>query len=145
MARPNVAIAPARQDRPLGVALLAAFFAFGVAATSLSSFSLLWPGSPLEPIWRLNPRGHEGFRAMGPWAVVLLLAVGTACGGAAVGLWRGARWGSRLAIALLTVNAASDLINAVHDPRTLIGLPIAAAMIVYLRGGRARRYFSQST
>ncbi len=40
----------------------------------------------------------------------------------------------RVAIAVLAANLADDLLGALvrHDPRTLIGLPFAGAMIAYL-------------
>jgi Holliday junction resolvasome RuvABC DNA-binding subunit len=49
-------------------------------------------------------------------------------------MWRGSRWGMRLALAILSVNILGDLFNALmrHDLRTLIGLPIGGAMIAYL-------------
>lgn len=101
---------------------------------SLTVVMLLFPGSILEPLWRLNPRAHEGFATLGAWAVVLMLVVATACASAALGLWRRARWGYISAIVILSINLLGDTMNAVitHDWRTLIGLPIGGAMIMYL-------------
>lgn len=64
----------------------------------------------------------------------MMLVVGTACCFAAIGLWRGTLWGTRLAITILVVNMIGDLGNALvnYDFKTLIGLPIATAIIVYL-------------
>lgn len=45
----------------------------------ISAVSLLFPGSFLEPMWRLNPRAHEAFAGMGVWAVVLMCAVCASC------------------------------------------------------------------
>ncbi len=63
-----------------------------------------------------------------------MAVVGVACGLSAIGLARNAEWGRRLAIGVLTVNLIGDSLNALlrHDPRTLIGLPIAGLMIWYL-------------
>jgi uncharacterized membrane protein (DUF2068 family) len=86
----------------------------------------------------LNPHAREGFAAMGGWAALLMAAVCVACGTAALGLWRCKRWGYWTALAILTINLtinlAGDATNAVigHDWRTLAGLPIGSAMIVYL-------------
>jgi hypothetical protein len=132
--------------RPLGVGLLAGFFLAGTIMCFTAAVALLWPGGPLEPMWALNPRARGGFDAMGRWAIVLMGVVGAACGSAAAGLWKGRRWGRRLAIALLSVNVAGDLANAIlaRDARTLIGLPIAGALILYLvRNRRVRRYFGE--
>lgn len=95
---------------------------------------LLFPGSALEPLWRLNPRAREGFATMGWWSVILMAAVCVACSTAALGLWRRKRWGYWTALAILAINLAGDMANAViaHDWRTLIGLPIGGAFIAYL-------------
>jgi uncharacterized membrane protein (DUF2068 family) len=102
--------------------------------SGLAAVTLLFPGSVLEPLWRLNPRARDGFAAMGSWAVLLMVLVCVACGMAALGLQRCKRWGYWMALFILTINLAGDTANAViaHDWRTLMGLPIGGAMIVYL-------------
>ena len=115
--------------------LLVAFFVFGAVACTITVTALLFAGSVLDKVWRLNPDAHAGFLRIGRfWSVLLMTAVGTACGGAAFGLARSAEWGRRLAIAILSVNLIGDSINALvrQDPRSLIGLPIGGAMIFYL-------------
>ena len=113
---------------------LASFFAFGVSICLLTIALLLFPGTALDELWRLNPDAHAVFQAIGGWSIAIMLLVGTACLIAAIGLWRGTLWGTRVAILILVVNMIGDLSNALlnYDFRTLIGLPIAAAMIVYL-------------
>jgi hypothetical protein len=71
---------------------------------------------------------------MGLWSVLLMAVVCVACGMAALGLRRCKRWGYWTALSILTINLAGDTANAViaHDWRTLMGLPIGGAMIVYL-------------
>jgi hypothetical protein len=120
--------------RPTGIAALCCFFLFGAVMSGLAAVLLLFPGSVLEPLWRLNPRAREGLAAMGLWAVLLMAAVCLACGAAALGLRRCKRWGYWMALAILTVNLVCDTANALiaHDWRILIGLPISGAMIVYL-------------
>lgn len=132
--------------RPLGVTLLSFFFLLGASMCLLSLLALALPESFLRSIWRLNPAAHLAFSAMGPWAFLLMVLVGFACATAAVGLTTCAEWGRRLAIAVLGVNLVGDMANAIarQDPRTLIGLPIGAAMIAYLMRGAVRRCFAQS-
>ncbi len=71
---------------------------------------------------------------MGLSAPLLMAMVCVACGMAALGLRRCKRWGYGVALSILTINLVGDIANAVmaHDWRTLIGLPIGGAMIVYL-------------
>lgn len=102
--------------------------------SGLTVAMLLFPGSALDPLWRLNPRAHQGFAAMGTGAVLLMAVVCVTCIVAAIGLWRCKRWGLWIAIAILSINLAGDTTNALlgHDRRTLIGLPIGLAVTVYL-------------
>ncbi len=96
--------------------------------------ALAFPGTFLEAIWRLRPDARADFQDIGDWSVALMALVGAALGLAAFGLARGAEWGRRLAVGVLTVNLVGDLFNAVFrgDLRTLIGIPVGALMIWYL-------------
>jgi hypothetical protein len=68
--------------------------------------------------------------------------VGTGCAFAAIGLWRGALWGTRLAVIILSLNLVGDLLNAFirRDFRALIGLPVGGAMIFYLTQFRPKKF-----
>ena len=112
----------------------AAFFAFGATMCALTSFLLLFPGTALDSLWRMNPDAHAAFNSIGRAAFLIMFAVGFACAFAAVGLWRKTTWGIRLALIILSLNIVGDLFNALvrHDYRALIGLPVGGAMIFYL-------------
>jgi uncharacterized membrane protein (DUF2068 family) len=112
----------------------ATFFVFGTTMCTLTVFLLLFPGTSLDSLWHLNPDAHQAFDSLGKIGVALMLVVGAACAFAAIGLWRGYRWGVWLAMIILSLNIIGDLFNALarHDYRALIGLPIGAAMIFYL-------------
>jgi uncharacterized membrane protein (DUF2068 family) len=120
--------------RPLGMTLLAAFFCFGAAMCSLTIVLLLFPGTAVDSLWRLNPEAHLAFLSIGNAALLLMALVGIACLCAAVGLWRSSRWGILIALVILSLNIVGDLLNALmrHDYRALVGLPIGGAMIFYL-------------
>jgi len=136
---------PALPSRPGGITALAVFFAAGAAVCLVTAVALLFPGSVLEPIWRLNPRARAGFAALGAWAPALLAVVGLACAAAGRGLWTGRRWGHRLAIALLAVNLAGDTANVVlgTEPRAMVGIPIVALLLLFLATRRVRAYFAE--
>jgi uncharacterized membrane protein (DUF2068 family) len=116
------------------IKLFAAFFTFGAIMCALTIFLLLFPGSALDSLWKLNPDAHTGFQSIGKAAVLIMLAVGLACLVAAIGLWRNTVWGVQLALVILSFNIVGDLFNAVvrHDYRAVIGLPIGGAMIFCL-------------
>ena len=83
---------------------------------------------------------------MGRWAIVLLAAVGTSCATAAIGLWRGAIYGYRFAFVLITVNLIGDIINTLLgiEPRAIVGVPIALAILIYLVSKPVRLFFQNS-
>jgi uncharacterized membrane protein (DUF2068 family) len=120
--------------RPFAVTALIVLFAIGTCASFLSAVSLLFPGSLLEPIWRLNPNARAGFSQIGSWAIVLMMAVSIACIFTAVGLWRRRRWGYWLAVVILVINLAGDVVNVVMgtEPRAVFGIPLAGAILAYL-------------
>ena len=129
--------------RPVGLTILAAFFAFGSLMALLASLGLLLPGGVLEPMWRLNPQAQVSLTALHSWGVVLMLTVGIACALAAIGLWTRAMWGHHLAVGILAVNLVGDGLNVIvrGDLRALIGLPIGGAIILYLLRSRVREQF----
>lgn len=112
----------------------AAFFAFGAAMCTLTTGLLLFPGTTLDSLWRLNPDAHFAFQSFGNWSVALMVTVGIGCALAAFGLWQGTLFGVVLALIILSLNIIGDLFTALirHDYRALIGIPIGGWMIFYL-------------
>ena len=105
----------------------------------LTIASLLFPGTALDSLWLLNPDAHRAFQSLGNLSILLMMIVGGGCAFAAIGLAKNRAWGRTLALTILALNLVGDSINAFarHDLRTLIGLPIGGAMIVYLLRARA--------
>jgi hypothetical protein len=133
---------PARR-RSIGIIALSIFFALGFLVALSTSIALLTPGGPLEPIWGLNPRARQQFGRLGGWALVILLPVAGACALASIGLWRLRRYGYFLAVVLLVVNLAGDLVNVLlgMEPRAAIGIPIAGSIVAYLLSRPVRQRF----
>ena len=129
--------------RPGSVAGLAVFFGSAAVVSVVAAAAVAFPGGALEPMWRLNPRAREGFAAMGPWAVALLVAVGLACTLAARGLWTGSPWGRRLAFGILAVNLVGDAANALilGDLRSAVGVPVVLLLSLPLLSKRGREFF----
>lgn len=119
---------------PIGMKSLAVFFAFGACMCALTIWLLLFPGGSLDALWRLNVEAHAAFQRIGGLSILLMAIVGVGCAIAAIGLAKNAKWARWVGILILAVNLVGDLTNAFvrHDLRTLIGVPIAGAMIFYL-------------
>jgi|SRR5687768_7526550 len=133
--------------RPRAVAALTIFFAAGATISLIAGISLLRPKSFLEPIWRLNPRAYENLARLGLWAGLLLSTISMLCAAAAIGLWRGSRWGYWLAVGLILTNLLGNVINVAlgTEPRAIVGVPTAAALLAYLIvSEKVRDFFSKS-
>ena len=132
------------QKRSRGISALSIFFLAGALISFTAGASLLFPGSFIEPMWRANPRAHAHLSELGRWAAGLLFAVSMSCGLAAIGLWRRARWGHKLAVGLIAINLVADVANTVMgtEPRAIVGVPIALAILIYLLSKKVRDYFS---
>ena len=131
-------------SRPVGIAALSVFFALGAAIACTAAVSLAFPESPLEILWRLNPRARTELGGLGLWSAALMLVVACACAASAVGLWRGARWGQVVALGVLAVHIVGDTLGALTgvEPRAVVGIPIVGLLIGYLLSARARRFFA---
>ena len=131
------------RDRPAGVTALACLFALGTLAAGLSAISLLTPGGPLEPMWRLNPHARDAFSRMGMWAPLLLGVVSLACAASAYGFFAGKRWGYPLPVGGLVINLAGDVLNSAlgTEPRAIVGVPVVALILWYLSSRRVRDFF----
>jgi hypothetical protein len=134
----------AQVSRPFGITALIIFFFAATGIALVTAISLLFPHGFLESIWKLNPRARISLGAIGVWAPLLFFVVAVACATAAIGLWRGARLGYWIAIAILTINAIGDLVNAIlgTKQRALIGIPVVVVILAYLFSRKVRSFFS---
>jgi len=130
--------------RPVGVGTLSFFSLVGAVVAGVAAVSLAFPGSLLEPMWQLNPRGHQGFERMHGWAVLLLAGVSGVCGITGIGLWRRRRWAYTLAVAGLSIHLMGDILSVVSgtEPRAIIGIPIVVALLVYLSRSHVKGTFA---
>ena len=125
------------------ITALSIFFMVGAVISLTASMSLLLSNNFLDSIWRLNPRAHQNLSSLGLWAVVLLSIVSVFCASAAVGLWIGSRWGYWLAVGLIAANLVGDITNVLLgiEPRAIVGVPIAGAILAYLLSKKVRESF----
>jgi hypothetical protein len=143
--RPGDAFDIAEMKRPFGIGALGLFSLVGAVLAGVSAISLAFPGSALEAIWQLNPRGHQGLARMHGWAVLLLAAVSIACAVTGFGLLHLRRWGYAFAVAGLSIHLVGDILNVALDiePRAIIGIPIVIGLLAYLRRPDVRRAFGE--
>jgi hypothetical protein len=127
----------------IGISLLGAFFVFGTSMSGLSALTLFFPGTAIDQIWRINPDGHAQLLAAGPPAAAGMALLSVIMLTTAWGLFSRRRWAWWTAVAVLTVNAISDMTAAIvsHNPQTLIGVPIAALVVWWMSRPNVRALF----
>ena len=110
---------------------------------SLAGTTLVWPGSPLDRIWILNPHAHEELAPFGKAAGIPLMLLAATLAVASAGWFKRRRWGWWLAVVIIATQVLGDLVNIFRGDllRGGIGLPIAGALLFYVLHPRLRSAF----
>ena len=131
-------------DKPRGFFAIGVFLFFGATITALAAVTLLWSGTVLDRVWRLNPRAHSQLlphrHLFGPMFVVLSAALMVA----GIGWFRRQRWGWRLTVATIATQVLGDVLNGIQGDfvRGGIGIILAATLLLYLLRPAVRNAFA---
>ena len=127
--------------RPAFVTAIAIAFLVAAAFSLVVVGALVAPRSVLAVVWRMNLQAHLDFLRLGGLGVVLMLTLTVAAMLTALGLWVGTKWGWRLAATLLAVNMVADALRGLTvEPQAAIGVPIVAAILLFLARSPVRRW-----
>lgn len=123
--------------------LLGVFFVFATLMCALAAWSLLDPDGPAAAIWILKVEQYRTMLAMGPIAGFGFLFLAAIMGLTSVGCFAATRWGWRLAVALIGLNALADGARALTGELVegLSGLVIAGGLLWVLLQPRIRQLF----
>ena len=132
---------------PPGFTAIGIFLFFGALMAGVASATLLWPGTPLDRIWELNPTAYAQLAPQGRivGALFLPLSVALACAG--IGWFRRRFWGWRLAVAIIGIQVLGDIVNCVRGDllRGGSGVIIAGALLFYLLRPLVRTVFARDS
>jgi hypothetical protein len=120
------------------------FFFFGAAMAILAAITLLWRGTALDHVWRLNPRAYGQLQPLGPAAGIPFLCLGLALAAAGFGWFRRRIWGWRLAVGIIAIQILGGFINCIRGDwlHGAIGVVIAGALLLFLLRKAVRGAFS---
>jgi hypothetical protein len=126
---------------------MAVFLVFGATMATLAGITLFFPGSFLDPIWRLNPEAGEQLRQLGRGIGVAFLGLGAAMVAAAIGWIKRRFWGWALAVIIIASQVLGDLVNALRGEflKGAVGVVIAAALLAYLIRPVTRGVFEKNS
>lgn len=133
-------------SRPSGFVPIGVFFVFGAVMAAFAAVTLLFPGTFLDALWALNPRGHEGLAFLGRVAAVPFCILSPALALTSIGWFRRRRWGWALGVTVIAINLAGDLGQLAFGERWkgALGLAIAGLLLFYLSRPNVRNYFRRS-
>jgi len=128
---------------PRGFSAMGVFLFFGATMAALAAITLLWPGTPLDHAWALNPRAHKELAPLGPPAGAAFLVLAAALALAGTGWFRRRRWAWWLATAIIATQIAGNLVNLVLKRylEGAVGITIAGALLAYLLSRNIRGVF----
>jgi len=130
-----------------GLAAVGIFLLFGASMASLAGITLALPGTKLDHIWALNPAAHRQLAPLGRTVGILFLALAAVLLLAAVAWRRRRRWGWRLTVLIIAVQALGDAINLARGDllRGGVGAVVAGCLLVYLLSPGVRRAFPDTS
>jgi len=102
------------QKRPRGFVPIGAFFFFGATMALYAGVTLLYPGTVLDRLWDLNKSAHAQLAPLAKVAGPGFILLSASLCAAAIGWFRRRRWGWFLGTAIIVINAAGDLANAIR-------------------------------
>lgn len=110
---------------------------------ALAGVTLVWPGTSLDRMWRLNPRAYAQLVPLGRAAGIPFLLLGFALAVASVGWFKLRIWGWRIAVAVIAIQVLGDGVNLFlkHFVEGAVGVAIAGALLFYLLSAKVRGIF----
>src|SRR4051812_25221181 len=110
---------------------------------TIVGFTLAFPGTALDKMWALNPRGYAGLRPLAPTVGYAFFTMTLLLGSAAYGWFHGRWWGWWLTVLIIGFQLLGDVINILRGDllRGATGLVIAGALLAYLLNGNVQRVF----
>jgi len=108
----------------------------------VAGLSLLWPGTILDMLWKLNPAAQTEFVRGGRLVGLLLLCLGIMTSVAGVGLVKGKTWAWWLTLLLLVAVGAVNLIRLLAgDPGEVFGTPFTLGLLWLHVQPKVRKFF----
>ena len=120
------------------------FLFFGASMASLAATTLLWRGTALDRLWKLNPTAYKQVAPLGRIVGILFLVLGAALITAGVGWFRRRLWGWRLAVVIVSTQVLGDVVNCVRGDwlRGGTGVIIAGGLLLFLLRSKIRAAFA---
>jgi hypothetical protein len=138
--QPRLAVRP----QTPGFTAIGIFLFFGASMASLAATTLLWRGTALDRLWKLNPTAYKQVAPLGRFVGILFLVLDAALITAGIGWFRRRLWGWRLAVVIISTQVLGDVVNCVRGDwlRGGTGVIIAGGLLLFLLRSKIRAAFA---
>ena len=132
---------PSASQAPLTAVGIFLVFASIMALTAAAL--LIWPGTSLDRLWRLNPVAHHRLAPLGKAVGIPFLGLSALLAFAAVGWFKRRFWGWLLAVGIIAAQLTGDVVNLLLGRylEGATGILIAGALLLYLLRPKTRAAF----
>jgi hypothetical protein len=126
-----------------GLTAVGIFLVFGSLMVLLAGISLLWKGTALDQMWRLNPHAYQRLEPFGKSVGIPFLILAALLALAAIGWFQRCRWGWWLAVSIIATQVLGDAVNLFRGQflQGATGVLIAGALLLYLLRPQTRGAF----
>lgn len=128
---------------PRGFRAMAVFLFFGATMAILAGFTLVFRGTPVDNMWRLNPKAFQQLALLGRGIGIAFLVLSCALLCSAIGWLRRRYWGWLLATIIIVIQVIGDLVNAIRGEisQGIFGVAIAGLLLLWLLQPHVRGAF----
>jgi len=127
----------------LAFTAIGVFLFVGALMASYAATTLLWPGTPLDRLWELNPKAYRQLVPLAPMVGLLFLLLCACLVTAGLGWFRRRLWGWRLTVAIIAIQLLGDTFHCLQGDSLGggVGVIIAGGLLLYLFRPAIRRIF----
>jgi len=135
---------PAGGSTPPGFTAIGVFLYAAAAIATFAATTLLWPGTPLDRLWAMNPNAYKQLAPLRFIFGTMFLLLAGALITAGIGWFRRRLWGWKLAVAIIATQVLGDAANCIRGDwlRGIVGVVIAGALLLFLLRKEMRGAFA---
>ncbi|HWB62237.1 MAG TPA: hypothetical protein VG603_01915 [Chitinophagales bacterium] len=122
------------------------FLVFGVAMLLTSAFTLINPGTALDAIWQMNPKGHEQMLPYGMAIGIAFTLLAIVFAIAIAGWFKRRKWGWAIVVGIFVANGIGDATRIASGDLSggLLGICVASVIVFYLTRPLFRQLFAKT-
>lgn len=131
-------------NKPRGHTAFGIFLIFGAIMAAYAGITLFFPGTFLDKLWVVNPRGHQRLLGLGPFVGLGFFFLSMFLATSALGWLTKRKWSWWCAIGIIIFQGLGDIgrLCAGEIIQGIFGAVVAGLLVYYLLSPPVRLYFT---